>query len=65
MSAKSDASQGTVKAPKRPQARPVPKPASAATVKRQVQPALNAQDKKFSKARAPQKVGGKQDWRKG
>jgi hypothetical protein len=38
---------------------------SAAEVRRQVQPELNAQDRTLTRPRAPQKVTDERDWRRG
>jgi hypothetical protein len=57
--------QGTKADPKRPQSRPVRQPVSAAEVKRQVQPALNAADKKLTTLKPQHRVGRRQDWKRG
>jgi hypothetical protein len=66
---KNDPAQGLVADPKALGRKlPTPKPLSAAGVKKQAQPALNARDKQFSKVRPPQKTAGDhnpRDWRIG
>jgi hypothetical protein len=57
--------QGTKADPKRPSSRPTRQPVSAAEMKRQVQPAINAADRAATKPRPAQKISGKQDWRRG
>jgi hypothetical protein len=65
MSKRSDPSQGAVKDPARPASRPTPKPNTAAAVRREVQRELDRKDAAQTRPRAPQKVTGERDWRRG
>ena len=62
MSKKLDPAQGGGPARPTPKKAPTPKPKSAAQVKAQVQPALNAQARKFAE---PKGGGQRQDFRRG
>jgi hypothetical protein len=63
MSNKSDPSQGAVKS-SQPRGHKVPQPDGKAII-RGMQRGLDAADQKLTTPKAPQKVSGKQDWRKG
>ncbi len=57
--------QGVKRDPKRPQSRPVKAPVTAAEVRRQTQPKLDAAAKRETTPRAPQRVSNPQNYKKG
>jgi hypothetical protein len=60
---KPDPSQGTVPY-RQPKARPVARPAGQ-KILRGIQHAVSAEDAANTRPRPPQKITGKQDWRRG
>ena len=61
---KDDPSQGTVPDPKNPKGHPVPNPDGKRII-RKIGRDVDAADRAVTKPRPAQKVGGKQDWRRG
>jgi hypothetical protein len=58
-------SQGLAAVPKRPASRSTPAPVSAGQVRGEVQRAINRENAELTRPRPPQRVTGRQDWRRG